>query len=496
MENALPISTMTNPNGLENINSIDRLPSELFAIIFDFARILEVRDGSDRYKPFPLVVSQVSARWRALTLDMPTLWKDISITENMMTATELVQAYLERSRDCLLNIDLDLINRMNADAWAERIEEQLDMIVDHVGRWQHLAVRGTWRGSFLTFVSRLRDSCAPFLESIGIIWSVPYSYVDGSTDTCSTIFTGGAPRLSTFLIDNVNSGFDNVNSSLILPPLSSLTSFTLGYNPLSASSRIFRYALTQMPHLRKLFVCIDNVDPDNCTTLELPSLISLEIMASEDGAPKNVLNLLAMLNTPGIEFLLLRGFTDKDMQPLLEFFQSNSVSDKYPSLRTLELRDPYLSSHQVTRLFRSIPTIVNFSITDPAWSIVCGYNVHTLKPLSDTGHDVLFPDLRIITLAKVDAADFAMLRKIVWNRISLGRPISCLKIPITTLNAWDGTKYNLDLDWLRDHVHVMNFEEWLAPSCSASLQAFSYRFKSSMCFVYDPRSFHSFVFHL
>jgi hypothetical protein len=181
-------------------------------------------------------------RWRAIALHTPTLWKDIFIQGNLITASELVEAYLERSRDCLLDIDLDLDNCMTAEAWADRIDDQLDMVVEHVGRWRYLAVHGTWRESFLNFASRIHASCAPFLESIVIVWNVPYQGVDDRIDTCANIFTGGIPRLSSFFLSKVN-------LALFLPPLSSITSFTLGHDPqnVPVPFRIFHYALTQMP---------------------------------------------------------------------------------------------------------------------------------------------------------------------------------------------------------------------------------------------------------
>src|SRR5262245_20531692 len=195
MESATSISDGVEGNGLElhhsglSLSETLRdptycLPSELISLIFNFGRILEVR--SDRFKThFALAVSQVSARWRAIALHTPTLWKDIFIQANLITATELVEAYLERSRDCLLDIDLDLDNCMIAEAWADRIDDQLDMIVEHVGRWRYLAVHGTWRDSFLTFALRLRASCAPFLESISIVWNVPHNDGDDLIDTCT-----------------------------------------------------------------------------------------------------------------------------------------------------------------------------------------------------------------------------------------------------------------------------------------------------------------------
>ena len=62
---------------------------------------------------------------------MPTLWKDIFFQGNLLTATELVKTYLERSCDCLQDIDLDLESYVTRKTWVKRIEDQLNLIVEH-----------------------------------------------------------------------------------------------------------------------------------------------------------------------------------------------------------------------------------------------------------------------------------------------------------------------------------------------------------------------------
>jgi hypothetical protein len=447
-----------------------RLPPELLGAIFTFGNMFEERSESFK-KHFPLVVSQVSARWRDVALHTSSLWKDIFIQGNLVTATELVDAYLERSRGCLLDIDLDLDNCMTAEVWAERIECQLDRIVEHVGRWRHLAVHGTWRAPFLTFAGRLRNSYAPFLESIAICWNVPHDDADEHIILGINVFTSGCPRLSSLFLSEVDFIF-------FQPPLASITSFTLGYScdGYSVSFSAFGHALMHMPRLRQLYVDVNNVElPEDSVPIEIPSLISLEIRATFMDSSE-VPDLLSCLGTPGIESLLLDEYMDENMPSLANFFRLSHASRKYPSLRALELRNAHITTSRAAELFASIPFVVHISLTDSIWDLQRGNNHAVLEALAANtiGGDVLWPNLRSITLTSVIEGDISMLRAVISHRIRKGRPPLSLTIPKPCRPA-----DSQDLEWLQQHIEAVFVRDpvdvtW--SSCSArSMHAYSYR---------------------
>ena len=89
---------LADENPLADFKS-DRFPTELLVRNFHLARAdsaLEAYTDTFRY---PIALSQVCRRWRAVVLDAPALWTNIDVPEyHTEEAKEAARIYLERSK--------------------------------------------------------------------------------------------------------------------------------------------------------------------------------------------------------------------------------------------------------------------------------------------------------------------------------------------------------------------------------------------------------------
>lgn len=88
------------------------LPNDVLAAIFETGLTLTKQPyvvsrnpwSPQRRKPFEILVSSVSRRWRDVTLRTPQLWTDLRINVSKFTAGDMLALYLSRSKSCLLDI--------------------------------------------------------------------------------------------------------------------------------------------------------------------------------------------------------------------------------------------------------------------------------------------------------------------------------------------------------------------------------------------------------
>lgn len=121
---------------------INRLPNEVLLRIFQFF----IQSSNI------LTLGAVSYRWRDVTLQCPSLWSTIKVTQGR--STSLLEAQVARSAGLPLKIDICNIYHLNA---------MLDILIPCAVRWQSLTIQGYASYYGTSALTRLNDYEYPSL---------------------------------------------------------------------------------------------------------------------------------------------------------------------------------------------------------------------------------------------------------------------------------------------------------------------------------------------
>ncbi|KII90617.1 hypothetical protein PLICRDRAFT_39193 [Plicaturopsis crispa FD-325 SS-3] len=160
---------------------ISRLPDELLADIFAY--------GDPRRRtsqPSHIVASHVSQHWRQVALCNPGLWTRIWIGCHSCSIGFL-DAHIERSRECLLDIDISHSRPKSAAIY--------DRLAAHAHRWSSLGING---GYLDVILPRIAHLSAPNLRHLQIHYFRKDE--DSSASTPNAILQAGCPLLSSLEI--------------------------------------------------------------------------------------------------------------------------------------------------------------------------------------------------------------------------------------------------------------------------------------------------------
>lgn len=120
------------------LSSFRLMPAEIFGEIFSF-----LKAGCQEI-PFSrshiLLPTHVCQYWRQIALSTPSLWTEITIDlgyrTDIVPELESVQAWLTRSRDCPLSINLQSQYSQSEEAW----NAVLGLLLPHARRWRHVII--------------------------------------------------------------------------------------------------------------------------------------------------------------------------------------------------------------------------------------------------------------------------------------------------------------------------------------------------------------------
>jgi hypothetical protein len=166
---------------------IASLPNEILAEIFEAGYLLPRSASPER--PYEIVVSQVTRRWRDVATRTPLLWTEVHILP--MPAFDLVSLYLARSKS--LPIDLRITSADSAGLITGRI---LRMISAHADRWRSLWAHCSSFVALTNLLDGLRLSTASLLEHLRFScddYGIEYS--EEKSGCRREIMTGGTPSL-------------------------------------------------------------------------------------------------------------------------------------------------------------------------------------------------------------------------------------------------------------------------------------------------------------
>ena len=409
------------------------LPNETLAAIFEAGLALTKQPYvvswnprmPQRSKPFEILVSSVSRRWRNVALQTPQLWTDLRINVSKFTAGDMLDLYLSRSKSCLLDIAFTQLSQdgrsydPDPDFDTNNFAWRLKQLVPHATHWRQFVIEGVSVGPDMSHLfSPLAGLYAPALERMVIdCYCNPSRVLE--------VFSVGAPLLSYIELMEV----------YFIPPHDTVTSLKLGahYSPLSYTD--FSHLMSHMRSLIHLSMDAKIAGIYDLATathqsprIELHSALSLDLDLSWITHPS--VGALCFLDLPALESLVIHGTTVS----IVEGFTSHRHS--YLSLRTLTLTLSLkldfedLEPTKVREFIRLFPNIRDFAVegTDPTVLLaLCE---------AQTTDELLWPQLSTITLKSNPvqrcSLTFNDIIHLVENRATLGHPISRITLSSST----------------------------------------------------------------
>ncbi|KDR69803.1 hypothetical protein GALMADRAFT_255616 [Galerina marginata CBS 339.88] len=214
------------------------LPTEVTCLIFQFALGYHVPRHSEPF--FEITASHVCSQWRTISLAYPRLWRRVCYVGPKIFLRDLdrLDAYLQRSVPQGLELWLDFRKTHIDDE-----EALLEKTLEHVERWKFFSVFAAEEDSLAHLLHEIEHVCAPNLEHFAFSCEVlgfPRSY-DLVKNLDPTIFTNGAPKLQSVILD--------CSSVACLPSLSNITTLRL---EIPHAGTVFAFPWSTFQHILAL----------------------------------------------------------------------------------------------------------------------------------------------------------------------------------------------------------------------------------------------------
>ncbi|KAF9475222.1 hypothetical protein BDN70DRAFT_269971 [Pholiota conissans] len=367
---------------------IETLPSEVLLLIFEaYCRRLP---QDESLPPLEFNITHVCQYWRALALGLSALWANISITSN--TPLPIALAYIQRSQNLPLDLDVDLRYDPTNEREHENILELWKTIKVNSHRWRRLNVHvGPPIAPSLS--KDLPSLETPLLEHL--------SMTSDSTTALSMKPFEHTPSLKSLRLQGIP----------IQPFTSSIGQITrlhlTGRSPVPIS--IFRELMAQMVKLSELQLC-DRVAhgwpmyPSQADIVTLPALTVLKLADHQRPLCVPLLSIYA----PLLRSLSLYDLVAHDLP---ESFRESEISAQYPSLRKLTItgKSSFIDDTAFTQLARMFPMVDHFALLDVGSFFV-------LETCQNLHEPSLWPMLQTLSMIPVVAEN------ILCSLISTRRP--------------------------------------------------------------------------
>ncbi|KAJ7469979.1 hypothetical protein B0H11DRAFT_2238123 [Mycena galericulata] len=384
------------------------LPNEVLAAILKQVADSDLPANSWERAPAPFPASQVSSRWRAISLTYPYLWTNIRISDTPQSQ-RLANLFIQRSGACLLDISIDLRSYK---------------------KWRTIVLRGLERdtGNLSEFLDKSpippsRLTYARFL----------------SIDTTGRLIPGRAlPHM--FTGDALETL--RLNSCWDLSSLKSLRTLHFRIPQYIAPSAI-RQMFSSMIYVTTLVLREFSLVP-TMPTIQANTIRSMSISFTEYWKDDSTLvNLTAMFSVPNLEYLeLIQAFP-----PLVSetsSFRLPPAWDKsqFPHLHTPHVQSTTLTPHRLAVLqvlSREISELELIDITNlnylaklyrrTAVQVNGGveYRLRSVEFLDDVA-DIPWPSLRSLTVDTVDITTW--ISRFVTLRAGLGPDMAINRLTI------------------------------------------------------------------
>lgn len=427
---------LTDSQKIDLINEskpVHRLFDDILAEIFLAA--VEEPQFSD-----PIVLSQVTRAWRNVAIHLPTLWTHVTITPSQNL--HLLEAYLTRSQNCLLDISFDLERRSttqlrNGDN-VDNLVHSLMALISHVDRWRQFTVHLVSHAATEAIIVAIENLTAPNLTSFvihlhsggspGELQDVQerlyYYFID------AYIFRGGASRLSH--VECVG-----ISIQSCWPPLAAVKTLHLeSYTPPQFLMQDhFVQLLTSVHALTHLKLGSFVTEPEETDQLiiELPLLTSLEIELNyNDPFDDHLWHICAAISSPALTTLSVGSLPEYSAYEFVDVLQNSPRLPKYPILTHLEFK--FADCVEVNRNFvEALPTITNLSF------VSCDDTALALNRLieldsTSTAH-ISWPRLNTLTITPYKQEWEQSFRSFILTRSRTGCPIANVRLDQSGISA-------------------------------------------------------------
>lgn len=383
------------------IPPIECLPAELLVLIFQAGSLSEPKG----LHPFPMIVSAVSRRWRAVAMSTPTLWTNLYITP--VRPRKWIPLALELSRGHLLDITVDA--RIDFSPSSATVKTCMAQIKPELHRWRSFALMAHHRHVMLIVGEELADVSAPTLQRLRL--SLAGTDGTGNLEVyIPRLFSEGAQALTSVR-------FDSVAVPWRREPLVGLSTLDLRWLWFRLSWSSFEGILAASPNLTRLILRGKHVDVrphEEYSPIHLPRLRSLEVSGD------NFCLLCSLLIAPALETLTLANVDEGEFREFMAWLPYSG--GRYTTLKCLMLLN-------VATCPLSWDFVAAFSTITQLIVINSGANqfLEILRPKwlqSATGvmHGALvWPRLRDVTM--LDQTNYDDLYGMVAERTAHGSPL-------------------------------------------------------------------------
>ena len=410
---------------------ISSLPDELLAKIFalsqDPAPALPVQ-----FKPLEVIVSQVTQRWRRISISNPILWRIISIRTSRSTVK--LATYLERSRPRPIDVHLQIRQRstLNQDTLSDirsDVERIMLLLLRHSIRLAAFRVTSDSRKGLNAIIPRLRDLSVPLLHSITLhllTTDERYNIVEHRPDSEHSfydIFRRSAPLLSTITLDGIGLGS-------LMPPLRSLVHLEIrNCHHFSSNSllteRQLREVLAASQRLVRLVFfdsILDSAAWHDSSLMHMPCLREIELGRLH----AHTSGILSHLSAPNLQKLTIRGQTN-EIDILEAFVMAPEVARgnlTYGNLWSLSLFDVASNRHIWDLMFQIFPSITHFTshTSSSAQFRLMASTLSASEPDS-----VPWPDLSVLAIC-AQGHDEDTMQTLITTRQAAGAPIKSVHV--------------------------------------------------------------------
>lgn len=411
------------------IPPISSLPNETLCIIFleavDIVQscVDEIFPGKQRDRMI-LAISHVCKKWRDTALRLPNLWTTFTFDDkdDWRTARDRFDTYLHRAGTLQLlefNFDFTYPGVPKVDSATEAGRAALlNATIPYVERWRKISVVVMSESIFAEWIKQLVSLAAPNLECFCLY---PYDFFDDDLldDIQPAIFKGGAPKLSSVYVDDIN-------PLTSLPPLNSITTLHFdcphvfrGWFTWTAFLKIA--AIPSLTHLSILGYMIGpNRDPDAPYLVAMPNLEELAISRDQDFID----SLLTKLVAPSLNTLTLQNANLTSFPP---------DAEPFPNLRNLSLNNFTIpiDPESFRRFAHKTSLVEQLSI-----NYKDGSNTSPFPFPLMPGDEPLWPKLRRVAFQLREWRHFDPYRTLFRSRNAVGLPIDAISLPSYALEAW------------------------------------------------------------
>ncbi|KAF7974250.1 hypothetical protein HWV62_35526 [Athelia sp. TMB] len=425
------------------------LPNEVLALIFEAGHYSEPHIG--KY-PARVDETQVTRRWREIALSDARLWTHIYMENGHKLHLERAAEYLRRSKAAPLKVIIEIGGRTKDE---EEVRAMYNLVGPYLRRWESFYVKSDWAKGLSVFLQDLHSNTIPaLLRTLEVYHREHRSAL--SMDWSGKLFSA-APLLSSVALRGVT-------LEHLQLPLQSVKTLHLEsrYHPEDMiSRRLFCDVLKNSSALTSLTLGGDVIDETFAdTTVDLPSLRSLQLRAAEVGL--TIPATLIAIRAPILETIVLETVIEEDLQPFFGYLEG-STTTKFPLLRSLTLcqdDDHNFTTATWMQIMRAFPTITDFifsyhSLED--FLLTLQSSIHPSEKVSDAD-SALWPALQSLTLSDFKLSAGADVRPVhllsaIKKRIEMGSPISHLRLSRPIIRQLDNLNHWVPLCMLVPQTH-------------------------------------------